>query len=69
MKPSEKTIATVLLAIMFMGLLTSMTSCASNRDGYGCTGRSKSITGFKQNKYGGFSGRHQGLTRRERRGY
>jgi hypothetical protein len=48
-------------------LIFAFTSCASS--GYGCTGRSKSITGYKTTKYGGFSGRHQGLTRRERKGY
>ena len=56
-----------LILIGLVLLIAVLSSCSSS--GYGCTGRSKSITGYKQSKYGGYSGRHQGLTRRERRGY
>lgn len=65
MKTFERILATLIMGGLICMILFAFTSCASS--GYGCTGRSKTITGYKTTKYGGFSGRHQGLTRRERR--
>ena len=67
MKTFEKLLSSIVIAGLVCMLIFAFTSCAPS--GYGCTGRSKSITGYKTTKYGGFSGRHQGLTRRERKGY
>lgn len=36
---TEKTIVTAVLMIMFMALMSSMTSCSGTRNGYGCHGK------------------------------
>lgn len=52
-----------LIKLSFVCLIIAMvaSSCASS--GYGCTGRSKWITGYNPNA----NGKHYGLTWRERR--
>lgn len=67
MKTFEKLLSSIIIVALVCMIIFAFTSCASS--GYGCTGRSKSITGYKTDRYGNSYGRHQGLTRRERRGY
>ena len=64
MKTFERVLSTIILVGLISMIIFAFSSCSS---GYGCTGKSKYITGYKPGKHGGFTGRHQGLTRRERR--
>jgi hypothetical protein len=51
MKNLQKLIIITLFAMSF-----AFTSCSSS--GYGCRGKSKWITGYRPDGYGGFRGRH-----------
>jgi hypothetical protein len=66
MKIIQNFLAGMITASLVCMLIYALTSC---KTGYGCNGRSKTMTGFKQDKYGNMYGRHMGLTRKERRNY